>query len=142
MEKKRGVVKIFFKDKGYGFINSGEKDFYFDVKNIVGANLPNNGASVEFNETEGKKGPAAANVVILQNIKADSDDSRVICEHCKKKMVPRIVLHQGEPQHSVCPFCGGVYKKFPWPLSKKVALVAFIVVFLFLASRFIALISR
>lgn len=27
-------------------------------------------------------------------------------------MVPRIVLKGGEPSHSICPFCGDIYKNF------------------------------
>ena len=117
MDKKRGTVKFFDRNKGYGFIHYAGEDYYFNVQNIIGAELPANGATVEFIEREGRKGPSpiASDVTILQNATFDSskaNDSRVICPHCNKKMVPRLVTYRGEPDKSLCPFCGEVYKKF------------------------------
>ena len=34
------------------------------------------------------------------------------CDHCGKHMTPRLVLFNGYPQRSFCPFCGNVHKDF------------------------------
>jgi|SRR6478735_11775059 len=62
------------------------------------------------------------------------DDDRVVCQHCQKTMVPRIVMGPGfmgatAPRESVCPFCAGSHKKFPVRLStsQKVSVAVFFV---------------
>lgn len=41
-----------------------------------------------------------------------SDDPRIICPGCRKKMVPRMIIRNGEPHHSVCPYCARTIKEF------------------------------
>jgi len=107
MGKKFGTVKIFFKNKGYGFIHSERKDIFFRVNDIFGPELPRNGARVGFVEKYGKKGPFAVEIDIL-------DGGLVICENCKNIMFPRTVFYLGgNPDKSVCRFCGAVFKVFP-----------------------------
>jgi hypothetical protein len=66
------------------------------------------------------------------------DDQRVVCRHCQKKMVPRVITGPPlvRPQHgwtpvpkkSVCPFCGGTHMTFPASLGQKIAATVLTVV--------------
>src|ERR687888_292589 len=60
-----GTVKWFNADKGYGFISpeSGEDDFvHFSAIQASGYRSLDEGQTVEFDVTQGPKGPQAANV--------------------------------------------------------------------------------
>jgi cold shock CspA family protein len=114
-----GKVKWFSKEKGYGYIiGEGDVEYYFNIRDIKGGELPNNGDRVNFCATKGHKGPRAATVEITTRVvhsnsaeKGHSDD-RATCLHCNKRMIPRIITQNGEPKKSVCPFCGETYKNF------------------------------
>ena len=66
--KEQGTVKWFNNDKGYGFIsrNSGS-DVFVHHTAIQGSGFKslNEGDSIEFEVTQGPKGPQAQNVVKL-----------------------------------------------------------------------------
>ena len=61
-----GVVKWFSEQKGYGFItpDDGGKDLVVHFSNIVGEGFKNltDGQAVEYEMTQGRKGPEASNV--------------------------------------------------------------------------------
>ena len=64
----KGTVKWFNSQKGYGFITdeSGKDVFvHFSGLNMVGYKSLEEGQSVEYELTEGKKGPQAINVTKL-----------------------------------------------------------------------------
>ncbi|EGQ61868.1 cold-shock DNA-binding domain-containing protein [Acidithiobacillus sp. GGI-221] len=108
-----------FRRKGYGFIVADEgPEYYFNVRSIQGATLPGNGDTVRFNGEQGAKGLKATSITILVKAQAQSSgrahDDRVVCQHCRKTMVPRMVTYRGKPQKTLCPFCGGIYKDFGW----------------------------
>lgn len=116
----QGKIKWFSSEKGYGYIvgNDGQ-DYYFNVREVKGAELPSNGDAVTFEPGQGKKGPRATAVAITSKAPSPShsnsnrhSDDRATCPHCGKKMVPRIITYRGEPEKSVCPFCGETYKQF------------------------------
>ena len=66
-----GTVKWFNDNKGFGFItrDDGEKDVFCHHNAIQGSGFKSltEGQRVEFDVVEGQKGPAAENVVKLEN---------------------------------------------------------------------------
>jgi cold shock CspA family protein/predicted RNA-binding Zn-ribbon protein involved in translation (DUF1610 family) len=115
-----GNIKWFSKEKGYGYIVGDDAmDYYFNARDVQGADLPSNGDLVNFERGHGKKGLRATFVAItakgkskVQSSGRSRPDDRATCPHCGKMMVPRLMTFKGEPQKSLCPFCGGVYKDF------------------------------
>jgi cold shock protein len=64
----RGTVKWFNGDKGYGFIAvDGGQDVFVHFRAIVGDGYRNleEGQQVEFDITQGQKGPQAENVRVI-----------------------------------------------------------------------------
>ena len=68
MSTYTGRVKWFDETKGYGFIErDGEKDIFVHFRAITspGYKTLTEGQEVEFEITDGQKGPQAANVLVL-----------------------------------------------------------------------------
>ncbi|MEX5986593.1 transcription antiterminator/RNA stability regulator CspE [Providencia hangzhouensis] len=69
MSKVKGNVKWFNEFKGFGFITpeDGSKDVFVHFSAIMGDGFKTlaEGQKVEFEITEGAKGPSAANVIPL-----------------------------------------------------------------------------
>ena len=64
----KGTVKWFNNQKGYGFISDEQWNdvfIHFSDLNMEGFKSLEEGASVEFDITEGAKGPQAVNVTVL-----------------------------------------------------------------------------
>lgn len=58
-----GKIQRIFKDKGYGFISNGDKEYFFHLSSCNKTfNYLNVGDDVEFDECESPKGPRAENV--------------------------------------------------------------------------------
>lgn len=65
----RGVVKWFNVEKGYGFIQQDQgSDIFVHYTGIKGEGFRKleEGQAIEFEITEGKKGPQAINVMIVE----------------------------------------------------------------------------
>lgn len=61
----QGKVKYFNSDKGYGFISGDTSDVFVHISQVVGQNL-RKGDTVSYEMGEGKKGPEAVNVLVLE----------------------------------------------------------------------------
>jgi cold shock protein len=48
----------------------------------------------------------------VNNRGSDRTDDRIKCPSCDKKIIPRLITYQGEPEKSVCPFCGATVRIF------------------------------
>ncbi|WP_169308281.1 cold shock domain-containing protein [Ferrimonas aestuarii] len=110
----KGKVKWFSPEKGYGFITSelGD-DHYFNVQDIIGADLPDNGDQVDFESAKSAKGFRAKNTkIISKTLKEERRDDRIECTRCSRKIVPRIITDRGNLDHSVCPYCGAWIEDF------------------------------
>lgn len=68
-ERVRGTVKFFNEQKGFGFIESNGSDYFVHFSAIAseGFKTLNDGASVEFNITQGQKGLQAENVAVVED---------------------------------------------------------------------------
>ena len=67
-ERETGTVKWFNDAKGFGFISREEGDdcfVHYSSINSDGFKTLHEGQQVEFNITEGQKGPQAENIVAL-----------------------------------------------------------------------------
>lgn len=63
---ERGKVKWFDAKKGFGFIEKQSGgDIFVHISSLKDAKTLEQGAEVEFEVTEGKKGPQASNVVAV-----------------------------------------------------------------------------
>lgn len=62
----QGKVKHFDEARGFGFISGDEKDIFFHTTNTVGPE-PQKGDTVSFDMTEGRKGPEAINVTVIES---------------------------------------------------------------------------
>ena len=65
----KGIVKWFNNQKGYGFISDSEGNdvfVHYSGLNMDGFKTLEEGAEVEYDVTEGKKGPQAVNVTVVK----------------------------------------------------------------------------
>jgi len=58
----KGTVKFFNTDKGFGFISQTQGDDLFFHVTALQSGTANKGDAVEFDISEGKKGPCAVNI--------------------------------------------------------------------------------
>lgn len=68
-DRIQGVVKWFNAEKGFGFIaREGGKDVFvhYSVIQSTGYRSLNEGDKVEFEVTQGQKGPQASNVIVVK----------------------------------------------------------------------------
>ncbi len=68
MSKSKGTVKFFNSQKGFGFIkpDSGGKDLFVHANSLSGDTRSlNEGQKVEFTQEDGRKGPEAKDVQVI-----------------------------------------------------------------------------
>lgn len=73
-ERMKGTVKWFNADRGFGFIQPEQgKEIFVHIYGVKHNACLTPGQQVEFNITQGKKGPQADNVIVISNqISGDS----------------------------------------------------------------------
>jgi CspA family cold shock protein len=66
-DKIRGTVKWFNESKGFGFLESGGKDYFVHFSAITGTGFKtlSEGATVMFKASNGQKGPQAEEVEVV-----------------------------------------------------------------------------
>jgi len=109
--KKTGIVKWFSQEKGYGYITDRNNiDLYCGVKDVIGADLPEYGDKVEFEEYVGRESaPAATNIIILE--RKNPSFKKINCNSCQLDVKPK-VWHFGGTDYTnmktayLCPHCG------------------------------------
>jgi len=112
----RGQVKWFASERGYGFITDAQnRDHRFTVRDVIGSALPKGGETTEFEPGSGDRGAFARNVHVIASTPvgwtaARSQDDRVVCRHCGRRMVPRIITYRGAVERTVCPFCANTHQ--------------------------------
>jgi cold shock CspA family protein len=114
-ERRSGRVKWFSQEQGRGYlIDDDGVERYFRVDDVRGYDLPQRGATVEFESSNNSRGPTATHVVVLCRSAEQSvrDDGRVHCHHCHSRVVPRLVVYRGVAQRSLCTRCGGQLEDF------------------------------
>lgn len=62
----RGSIVRYFDEKGFGFIESGGKEYFFHVKSVSNRNEIESGAEVEFESETTTKGESAKAVRVVQ----------------------------------------------------------------------------
>ena len=141
---QKGKVKWFSEDRGFGYITNNEnKDLYFGVKDIEGAELPEHGDLVLFSEYIGKENTAAATEIkILERKKPRLNI--ITCPDCKRKVEPKPWYYGGSDYTVVsvdliCPFCsyriaknGGGFNIFA-----KTILVVFVLALVFVFTKIV-----
>ena len=141
----KGMIKFYNKDKGFGFVvGENNQDYYFNQKVIPFGHIPNSGDMIEFEvsdkPTSNKhKEPTIAKMTLTGEQATginNSNDSRVECPHCRKKIIPRLLTHYGNAYRSLCPLCGGVVAEFPTQEEFKISkwIIAFIVLALVIST--------
>ena len=130
----KGMIKFYNKEKGFGFIVSeNNNEYYFDSKVITFGHIPNSGDLVEFEIYEklknNEKNPKIKTMTFLgQSADKTVNDSRILCPHCQKSIVPRTITSQGVMLKTYCPFCSKTIKEFPTSKIVKIFAIIFAVI--------------
>jgi cold shock CspA family protein/predicted RNA-binding Zn-ribbon protein involved in translation (DUF1610 family) len=118
----RGTVKFYNPEKGFGFIFSEglKEDIFFRIGEWKHPSVPSGNDDVEFELGEDQKGFRAKNIQLIFSAQdkrnkvheSKHKDDRITCPSCGRKVVPRMVTYRGEPDKTLCPYCGTVIKTF------------------------------
>ncbi len=65
---QQGKIKKLIIDKGFGFIEGEKEEFFFHCSSVVEGSIEDlsEGVVVEFEATQGPKGPRAENVKVVE----------------------------------------------------------------------------
>lgn len=119
----RGYIQSYNREKGYGFIKDENKNtYFFHVTCFDEGCEPKVGMKVKLTVSPdlvqlGKHSKASRiwlDEDAQQKHKAEKEknDSKVVCPHCGKRVLPRMSFFHGTPSQSFCPICGGLIRNF------------------------------
>lgn len=138
----QGRVKTYSEAKRQGFITGDNAtDYFFNINEVQGIELPHEGDRVCFLPAANDKGPLATAVVIKERNPVyvqQGMDNKMTCPHCHERMVPKVIFEKGNAVRSVCSGCGGQIKDFDAG-SKVVTWVLVTVLCLFLFVRVVVI---
>lgn len=120
-----GRIVDVHKDDGFGFVRGADgRDYFFRLEKFASLEAPTEGRWVRFEaDSSPRQVGKAPKIRSLSYYEGDTDsaldeilkdvplknsvidDSRVVCKHCGRKMVPRVGFYHGMPSNSYCPFC-------------------------------------
>jgi CspA family cold shock protein len=87
MARQTGTVKWFNADKGFGFIAvEGSDDLFVHFSEIEEGTRTEEGAAVEFEITQGKKGLQASKVTAVGSASDDGDDTDAMSDDSDEEM--------------------------------------------------------
>lgn len=144
----KGKIKLFKEQEGYGFIlGENGNEYYFNVHDIKSFERPPRmGDLAEFNVKEStakNKKDKAVDVAITQATSSESisrkknrrRDDRITCPHCGRKIIPRVVINNGAPEQSICPYCGNRIEIFFGGYAEIAVFVIVLIVFLIIMAN-------
>jgi len=118
----KGTIKWFSENKGYGYlVDADGRERFFGVRHVHGSRLPGSGDEVNFEPGLDRNKKPIARKISIQEPARSGGDPRELCQHCNRKMTPRVVVGRPifyigywtpEPKYSVCPYCAGKHKDF------------------------------
>ena len=112
----RGMVKRFSNDPGDRFA-AGQDGIrrYGWALDTEGERTPRVGHAVVFKARANGAAPTRVNPWAASAAQRSRRADRIDCPHCGMVIVPRLVIYDGTPTQSVCPFCAGIVRDFRKP---------------------------
>lgn len=160
----KGLIVMYNKDKGYGFVKGEDgQEYHFKDRAIAFGKMPEKGLQCDFEvksrEVKGNKKPQIESLKVLEqaaqtpppvththgkafnnSANQNRNDDRIICPYCHKKIVPRIYFLNTSPYASYCPYCGKRIQLFQkWVTYITIAIVAIPLLFVIIAIIFNAI---
>lgn len=153
----RGTVTWLHASQRRGVIVGENKTgYHFAIEDVYNRWMPARGASVTFMPDVVNRRSVARQVRPVGSSDHSSGDDRhpdmtacddgrashdrndrIACRSCGRQMVPRIIVKQGTPYKSLCPFCGATHQTFAGAKVEKVVIVVMVVLFSVLILSFI-----
>jgi cold-shock DNA-binding domain protein len=111
----RGTIQTYNAQQGWGSIRGEDgKEYHFKHRDYSHDKRPQPGEAVAYWQlnTDGRADKRLRAVDVRVIPKQQPRGNKAPCPGCGRAIVPRVILTDGVPDYSVCPFCGTVYKKF------------------------------
>ncbi|OZM56245.1 TIGR03986 family CRISPR-associated RAMP protein [Lottiidibacillus patelloidae] len=94
----KGKIKKYLEDRGFGFIDDGSRDgLFIHIKNVTNASLLTKGEEVQYERSNGTKGPQAIKVRVLKNAINTSHTNNSVNNQMDKFYNPYNFVRWSEP---------------------------------------------